>query len=63
MLLLKLGVPEGAIGMFGKENRSTWDEATALRDWADEHRVSRIIIPTEIFSARRVRWMFNREFS
>lgn len=63
MLLLKLGVPDDAIGMFGKENESTRDEAAALRDWADQHSVSRIIVPTEIFAARRVRWIFNREFA
>jgi uncharacterized SAM-binding protein YcdF (DUF218 family) len=63
LLLLKLGVPEAAIEMFGQENRSTKDEAVALRDWADQHGVSRIIIPTEIFAARRVRWIFNREFA
>jgi uncharacterized SAM-binding protein YcdF (DUF218 family) len=63
MLLLKLGVPEGAIEMFGKDNRNTWDEAIALRDWAGKHRVSRLIIPTEIFAARRVQWVFNREFA
>jgi hypothetical protein len=63
MLLLKLGVPEIAIEMFGQANRSTKDEAVALRDWADEHRVSQIIIPTEIFAARRVRWILNREFA
>jgi hypothetical protein len=63
LLLLKLGVPESAIEMFGQENRSTKDEAFALRNWADEHRVSQIIIPTEIFAARRVRWILNREFA
>jgi uncharacterized SAM-binding protein YcdF (DUF218 family) len=63
MVLLKLGVPDAAIEMFGQANSSTKDEAAALRDWADEHRVSRIIIPTEIFAARRVRWIFDREFS
>jgi DUF218 domain len=63
MVLLKLGVPEAAIGTFGQANASTDDEAVALRDWAGEHRVSRIIIPTEIFSARRARWIFNREFA
>jgi hypothetical protein len=49
--------------MFGKENRSTRDEAVAQRNWADQHGVSRIIVPTEIFAARRVRWMFNNEFT
>ena len=63
MLLLKLGIPETAIEMFGHANRSTWDEAAALRDWANQHGVSRIAIPTGIFSARRVRWIFNREFA
>jgi uncharacterized SAM-binding protein YcdF (DUF218 family) len=63
LLLLKLGVPETAIEMFGQTNRSTKDEASALRDWADEHRISGIIIPTEVFSARRVRWIFNHEFA
>jgi uncharacterized SAM-binding protein YcdF (DUF218 family) len=63
MLLLKLGVPEAAIEMFGQANRNTWDEASTLRDWANQHDASRIIIPTEIFSARRVRWVFSREFA
>jgi len=63
MVLLKLGVPEAAIGTFGQASRSTLDEAAALRDWADEHHVSRIIVPTEIFAARRVRWIFNRQFA
>ena len=63
MLLLKLGIPEAAIEMFGQENTSTRDEAAALRDWANHHGVSRIVIPTGIFSARRVRWIFNREFA
>ena len=63
MVLLKLGVPEATIGTFGQANGSTDDEAAALRDWAEDHRVSRIIIPTEIFFTRRARWIFNREFA
>ena len=62
-LLLNLGVPDTAVGMFGEANRNTKDEAVALRDWSDRHDVSRIIIPTEIFAARRVRWIFDREFA
>jgi uncharacterized SAM-binding protein YcdF (DUF218 family) len=62
-VLLKLGVPDSAIGMFGQANRNTNDEAVALKDWADRHGISRIVIPTEIFAARRVRWMLNREFA
>jgi len=63
MVLLKLGVPEAAIGTFGQANGNTDDEAVALRAWAAEHRVSRIIIPAEIFFTRRVGWIFNREFA
>jgi hypothetical protein len=63
MVLLKLGVPDAAIETFGEANKNTMDEASALRDWADRHDVSQIIIPTEIFAARRVRWIFNREFA
>jgi uncharacterized SAM-binding protein YcdF (DUF218 family) len=63
MVLLKLGVPEAAIATFGHANNSTWDEANALRNWAVEHHVARIIIPTEVFSARRVRWIFRHVFA
>ena len=63
MVLLKLGVPEASIETFGQANQSTFDEALALRAWADEHHVSRIVVPTEIFSARRVRWILNRQFA
>jgi uncharacterized SAM-binding protein YcdF (DUF218 family) len=62
-VLLKSGVPDSAIENFGKANRNTREEAIALKDWADRNVVSVLIIPTEIFSARRVRWMFNREFA
>ena len=62
-LLLNLGVPDSAIGTFGEANRNTSDEAVALRDWVNRHGVSRIVIPTEIFAARRVRWIFDREFA
>jgi uncharacterized SAM-binding protein YcdF (DUF218 family) len=63
MLLVKLGVPEADIEMFGQGNKNTMDEALALRDWAEQRRVSQIIVPTEIFAARRVRWIFHREFA
>ena len=62
IVLLKLGVPDTAIETFGEANGSTRDEALALRVWADRHGVTRIIIPTEVFSARRVRWIFDRKF-
>jgi uncharacterized SAM-binding protein YcdF (DUF218 family) len=63
MVLLKLGVPDTAIEMFGQTNESTKDEAVALKHWAERNGASRIIVPTEVFSARRARWIFNREFA
>ena len=62
-ILLKLGVPAGAIETFGTANRNTRDEAVALREWAERNAASVFIIPSEIFPARRVRWIFRHEFS
>jgi uncharacterized SAM-binding protein YcdF (DUF218 family) len=62
-VLLRLGVPAGVIETFGTANKTTDDEALALREWAERHGVSTLIIPTEIFPARRVRFIFNRKFA
>jgi uncharacterized SAM-binding protein YcdF (DUF218 family) len=60
--LLKLGVPVGSIETFGTANKNTRDEAVALREWSERNAASVFIIPSEIFPARRVRWIFRREF-
>ena len=62
-ILLKLGVPAGAIGTFEAVSKNTRGEAVALRKWAEQNGASAFIIPSEIFPARRVRWIFRREFS
>jgi uncharacterized SAM-binding protein YcdF (DUF218 family) len=61
-ILLNLGVPDSAIETFGTANRNTIEEAQALRRWAERNGASVLIIPTEIFAARRVRWIFRRKF-
>jgi uncharacterized SAM-binding protein YcdF (DUF218 family) len=61
-VLLKLGVPESAIERFGDGVSNTYEEVLALREWAARNGVRSIIVPTEIFSARRVRWMLQRAF-
>ena len=61
--LLKLGLPSSALDTFGRNNKSTRDEAVALKEWADRNHASAFIIVTEIFAARRVEWIFRREFS
>ena len=63
MVLRKLGVPDDAIELFGNGNKNTWDEAIALKVWAERHAASALIVPAEPFFARRVRWVFQREFS
>jgi uncharacterized SAM-binding protein YcdF (DUF218 family) len=60
--LLTLGTPAGAIETFGNALRNTHEEVLALRAWAERNNTCSIIVPTEIFSARRVRWMLHREF-
>jgi len=61
--LIKLGVPPAAVESFGNANTNTREEAVAVRRWAERNAASSFIIPTEIFSARRVRWIFQRELS
>src|SRR5262249_33792315 len=61
-VLVGLGVAEQDIETFGSELASTREEVLALRDWAERARITSIIVPTEIFSGRRLRWMLRRSF-
>ena len=62
-VLLKLGVPNSSIETFGSGLSNTHEEALALRAWAERTGARSIIVPTEIFSTRRVRWTLNRVFA
>jgi uncharacterized SAM-binding protein YcdF (DUF218 family) len=62
-VLVTLGVPEAAIETFGEGLTNTYEEALALRDWAARTGARNIIVPTEIFTARRVRWTLHRVFN
>jgi hypothetical protein len=61
-VLVRLGVPASAIETFGNDLENTHQEALALQVWAERNNARSIIVPTEIFSARRVRWMLHRAF-
>jgi len=61
--LLNLRVPASAIEAFGKGATNTREEAVALREWAERNAASTFVIPSEPFFARRVQWIFRREFS
>jgi uncharacterized SAM-binding protein YcdF (DUF218 family) len=62
-VLRKLGVPDGAIALFGDKSKNTMEEAVALRDWIERYPTSALIVPTEVFFAGRARWILHREFS
>jgi uncharacterized SAM-binding protein YcdF (DUF218 family) len=61
-ILLKLGTPESAIATFGHALGNTRQEAFALRAWAEQHNLHSVIVPTQLFSTRRARWMLRRVF-
>jgi uncharacterized SAM-binding protein YcdF (DUF218 family) len=60
-LLLKLGVPAEAIVEFGDGLTSTYEEARAVLDWTRSSGAKSVIIPTDLFPTRRVRWTFQHE--
>lgn len=62
-VLLKLGVPETAIEILGTGLTNTYEEAVALREWAARNRARSIIVPTEIFSTRRLRWLLKHKLA
>jgi uncharacterized SAM-binding protein YcdF (DUF218 family) len=62
-VLLKLGVPASVIEIVGNANKNTREEALAVREWAERNGALDLIIPTEDFTTRRVRWIFRREFA
>jgi uncharacterized SAM-binding protein YcdF (DUF218 family) len=61
-VLQKLGVPAAAIEPFGDHLSDTFAEATALHEWAVRNGAHRIIVPTDIFATRRLRWTLQHVF-
>jgi uncharacterized SAM-binding protein YcdF (DUF218 family) len=59
-VLLKNGVPAGAIVPMGRNVANTYDEAVALRAWIEETKSKSVLIPTDPFHTRRVRWVFQK---
>jgi uncharacterized SAM-binding protein YcdF (DUF218 family) len=57
-LLERLGVPRDAITAIGPGVASTHDEAGATHQWIAAHSSQHIIVPTDIFHTRRVKWTF-----
>jgi hypothetical protein len=61
-VLRKLGVPATAIESFGSNLNDTYAEAVALHQWALRTGAQTIIVPTDIFAARRLRWILHQVF-
>jgi uncharacterized SAM-binding protein YcdF (DUF218 family) len=62
-ILVKRGVPDSAIVVFGNEVSSTHEEALALRNWLEQTGAKKIIIVSDPFHTRRVRWLFRKELA
>jgi uncharacterized SAM-binding protein YcdF (DUF218 family) len=61
-VLEKLGLPGSAIQPFGSNLRDTYEEALALHDWVVRNGAHTILVPTDIFAARRFRWILHHVF-
>lgn len=62
-VLIKLGVASQAIIDVDQNASNTYEEMRAVREWAQHSGAKKIIIVTEMFSSRRVRWIFDRYLS
>ena len=60
-VLLRAGVPDGALTDIGNDVQSTYEESLAVRDWLKTNRATRLIIRTDVFHTRRVRWLFRKQ--
>jgi uncharacterized SAM-binding protein YcdF (DUF218 family) len=60
-ILLSNGIPDEAMTIIGSGVGSTYDESRAVQAWLEKSGAKSIIIPTDIFHTRRVRWIFARE--
>lgn len=61
-ILLSNNVPASAMQAVGTNVASTFDETQAVRAWIQQTKATSIVITTDLFHTRRVRWIFRREF-
>jgi uncharacterized SAM-binding protein YcdF (DUF218 family) len=60
--LQRAGVPADKIEVITKLGRSTYDEATILRDYSTQHNLRSLLIVTSAYHSRRAFWVFQRVF-
>ena len=59
-VLIQQGVPESALECVGHRTSSTYQESLAVRDWLQRTGAKSVIIATDQFHTRRVRWVFRK---
>ena len=60
-VLLKQEVKEADIAIAADWVTNTYEESIAVRNWAQTNHIKRLIIATDVFHTRRVRWLFGKE--
>ena len=55
------GIPPDAIVTVGSQVSSSYEEAMAIRDWAATNQIHSLIIVTDMFHTRRVRWLYRKQ--
>ena len=61
-MLLKQNVPAADISITDDEVSSTYEESLATRNWTGTNATKSLIIVTDFFHTRRVRWLFRKRF-
>ena len=61
-VLLNQGVREADIAFTDDDLTNTYEESIAIRDWAQRNHVKNMIIVTDVFHTRRVRWLLRKQF-
>jgi uncharacterized SAM-binding protein YcdF (DUF218 family) len=62
-VLLSQGVPETNLVAIGQAVANSHDEALAVREWGRQTGARRLIIVTDLFHTRRVRWLYAKELA
>ena len=60
--LRNAGVPENSVDLLLQPVASTHEEATVVRQYAEEHKLHSVLIVTSAYHSRRALWVFSRVF-
>lgn len=60
-ILVKLDVPTNSVFVPADLVTNSYDESIVVRRWAQTNGIKRMVIATDIFHTRRVRWLYGKE--